>query len=358
MADTAPLSPFVAGPMITTPSRFVGRREELTLLAQQMDGAHPTSVNVVGERHMGKSSLLYHFVQTWEQRVNHPSHFVVVYLDLQARTPPTEAAFLQALGRALAQQPAIQRVASLRRTLLAPPRTQQDFTSLLEQLTDHVLLPVFCLDEFEALLRNDVPLTDSFFDQLRGWMNTSQLMFILSSRRPLDVYAGEQNLTSAFFNLGHVVELGEFSKEETEELLCLPLDGKPALDPKEQQLARQWGKRHPLWLQLAALSLWEAQQGGKKSTRRAKAKFAQQHKRFVARKAQQTFSVMSAPKAVFWNFPRWVGSLPLRFGRIADDTTNFIVALGIILLGNRSDPSHFFTQQEAEEVHPAPDAEP
>ncbi|WP_339134008.1 MAG: hypothetical protein WGN25_14255 [Candidatus Electrothrix sp. GW3-4] len=25
---------------------------------------------------------------------------------------------------------------------------------------------------------------------------------------------------------------------------------------------------------------------------------------------------------------------------------------------NRSDPSHFFTQQEAEEVHPAPDAEP
>ena len=211
--------PFIAGPMITDPSRFVGRREELALLARRMDGAQPTSVNVVGERRMGKSSLLYHFFQTWEQRINHPSRFVVVCLDLQAKTPPSETAFYQALGRALAKQPAIQRVESLRRNLLAPPRSPQDFAALLEQFSDHVLLPVFCLDEFEILLKSGEQFTDIFFDRLRGFMNASQLMFILSSRRPLDVYAGEQNLTSAFFNLGHVVELGEFSEDEAEELV-------------------------------------------------------------------------------------------------------------------------------------------
>ncbi len=257
--------PFIAGPMITDPSSFVGRREELNLLARRMDGAQPTSVNVVGERRIGKSSLLYHFCQTWEQRVNHPSRFVVMYLDLQAKTPPSETAFYQALGRALAKQPAIQRVEALRRNLLAPPRSPQDFAPLLEQFSDHVLLPVFCLDEFEVLLKNGEQFTDGFFDQLRGFMNASQLMFVLSSRKPLDVYAGEQELTSTFFNLGHVVELGEFDEEEAEELVQLPGGGESALDPEEQELARQWGENHPYLLQLAAMALFEARQLGKRT---------------------------------------------------------------------------------------------
>jgi hypothetical protein len=264
--------------MITTPSRFVGRREELSLLAHRMDGAQPTSVNVVGERRIGKSSLLYHFFQTWEQRIDHSSRFVVVYLDLQAKTPPTEAAFYKDLSWALKQQPAVQRVDSLHRALLAPPRTAQGFAELLEQCTDHVLLPVFCLDEFEVLLKNREQFTDIFFDQLRGWMNASQLMFILSSHRPLDVYAGEHNLTSTFFNLGHVVELGEFSEDEAEELVRLPLDSEPALDPEERQLVRQWGGRYPLRLQLAGQFLWEARQSGK-SHRWAKKRFEEQRRR-------------------------------------------------------------------------------
>ncbi|MCI5168422.1 MAG: ATP-binding protein [Candidatus Electrothrix sp. GM3_4] len=268
--------PFIAGPMITDPSRFVGRREELALLAHRMDGAQPTSVNVVGERRIGKSSLLYHFFQTWEQRVNSPTRFVVVYLDLQAKTPPSEAAFYQALGRGLSQQPAVRRVESLRKTLLAPPRTHQDFAVLLEQFADYVLLPVFCLDEFEILLKSgDQLFSDSFFDRLRGSMNASQLMFILSSRRPLDVYAGEQDLTSAFFNLGHVVALGEFSEDEAEELVRLPVDGESALDPEERQLALGWGGRHPYLLQLAGTLLLEARQLGKK-TAWAKRRFEEQ----------------------------------------------------------------------------------
>lgn len=276
--------PFIAGPMITDPSRFVGRREELSLLARRMDGAQPTSVNVVGERRMGKSSLLYHFFQTWEQRIKHPSRFVVVYLDLQAKTPPSETVFYQALGRALVKQPAVQRIESLRRALLAPPRTYQDFSVLLEQFTDHVLLPVFCLDEFEVLLKSGEQFTDIFFDQLRGCMNASQLMFILSSRRPLDVYAGEHDLTSAFFNLGHVVALGEFSEDEAEKLVRLPVDGEPALDPEERQLALDWGGRHPYLLQMAGTVLFEAHQLGK-SIRWAKKRFREQQCRIKPKRS-------------------------------------------------------------------------
>lgn len=279
--DATALSPFIAGPMITDPRFFVGRKEELRTLAGRMSGAQPVSVNVIGERRMGKSSLLYHFFRTWEQRVDNPKRFVVVYLDLQAKTPSDEAAFYQALGRALAQQPAIQRVESLRRNLLAPPRTYQDFTALLEQCSDQVLLPVFCLDEFEVLLKNGEQFTDSFFDQLRGCMNVSHLMFILSSRRPLDVYAKKQNLTSAFFNLGHVMELEEFTEEEADELVGLPMPGRenfPALKANDQKLARQWGGRHPYLLQLAANALVEARQFRRKTVW-AKRRFAKEQRR-------------------------------------------------------------------------------
>jgi AAA+ ATPase superfamily predicted ATPase len=280
--------PFIAGPIITDPSAFVGRREELNILARRMDGAQPTSVNVVGERRIGKSSLLYHFFQTWEQRVSHSSRFVVMYLDLQAKTPASEGAFYQALGRALAKQPAIQRVEALRRNLLAPPRSPQDFAPLLEQFSDHVLLPVFCLDEFEVLLKNGEQFTDSFFDQLRGFMNASQLMFVLSSHRPLDVYAGEQELTSTFFNLGHVVELGEFDEEEAEELVRLPGGGEPVLDQEEQGLAQQWGGRHPYLLQVAATALFEARQL-RKRTAWAKKQFEVQRCRIQPVKRSLSF---------------------------------------------------------------------
>ncbi|MCI5197282.1 MAG: hypothetical protein D3919_13865 [Candidatus Electrothrix sp. AW5] len=232
-----------------------------------MSGVQPVSVNVIGERRIGKSSLLYHFLQTWEQRVDSPNRFVVVYLDLQDETPSDEAAFYQALGRALARSPL--------------PASYKEFRTVLDTLFAQNLLPVFCLDEFEVLLKNNEQFTDSFFDQLRGCMNASQLMFILSSRQPLDVYAGKQNLTSDFFNLGQVVELGEFSEEEVEELLHLPLPGRenfPALSPGDQKLARQWGNRHPYLLQLAATALVEARQF-RKNTAWAKKRFAKEKRR-------------------------------------------------------------------------------
>ena len=283
MTHATALSPFVAGPMITRPELFVGRKEELRTLTGWMSGAQPVSVNVVGERRIGKSSLLYHFFQTWEQRVSSPSRFVVVYLDLQAKTPPGEAALYQALGSALTQQPAIQQIGPLRTALSPLPGTHKEFSTLLDAFSVRDLLPVFCLDEFEVLLKlkSDEQFTDSFFDQLRGCMNAGQLMFILSSRKPLDVYAGKQNLTSAFFNLGQVLKLEEFTDEEADELVALPMPGRenfPALSTKDQKLARQWGGRHPCLLQLAAISLVEARQFRKK-TAWAKRHFAEQRKR-------------------------------------------------------------------------------
>ncbi|XOF34290.1 MAG: AAA family ATPase [Candidatus Electrothrix sp. YB6] len=256
--------PFVAGPKITDPGLFVGRKEELRFLARRMSGAQPVSVNVIGERRIGKSSLLYHFFQTWEQRVNNPARFVVVYIDLQEDDPPTEADFYRLLAGAL-DRPAVAQIGPLRSALSPLPGTHKDFSKLLDAFAAQDLLPVFCLDEFEKLLKRQEQFTDSFFDRLRGFMNANRLMLIPASRKSLDVCAGEHQLTSAFFNLGHVLKLGELTEEEAEKLVCLPAHAPPALEPKDQRLARKWGGRHPYLLQLAATALFETRQFGKKT---------------------------------------------------------------------------------------------
>ena len=74
-----PPCPFIAGPMITDPRLFVGRRRALSRLAHMVQ--QPVSANVIGERRIGKSSLLYHFFQTWELRVKRPNCYCVAYIN-------------------------------------------------------------------------------------------------------------------------------------------------------------------------------------------------------------------------------------------------------------------------------------
>jgi len=104
-----PPCPFVAGAKITDPRLFVGRREELQVLRDRMTGAQPTSLNLYGEWRMGKSSLLYHFFQTWPQRgVSDPSLYVVVYLSLQDARTGTEEDFYRAVAAGLTERPGVQ----------------------------------------------------------------------------------------------------------------------------------------------------------------------------------------------------------------------------------------------------------
>lgn len=271
-----PACPFVAGPKIEDSSCFVGRKEELRLLTNWMSGSQPLSVNVVGERLSGKSSLLQHFVHFYAQRVPNPSRFLVVFISLRLTKPTTEAEFYQTLAKALPSTlPANQQNESLRSTLASFSGGCSDFAALLESFAERSLLPVFCLDEFEKLFDHLKELNKDFYDRLRGLMSTNKLMLIIATRERLKVYGEEHQLESAFFNLGQLCELKDFSDEEVNKLLLLPNPARPALDMEERQLAKDWGDRQPHRLQLAGQVLFEAKRDGK-NTDWAKQRFKAQ----------------------------------------------------------------------------------
>ncbi len=269
-----PACPFVTGQKIKDPRCFVGRKEELRFLTDRMNGSQPESVNVVGGRLSGKSSLLWHFAQTWEQRVPNPARFVVAYLSLRFK-PKNEADFYQALAKALCKLPVIEQNEPLRSALAAFSGGSSEFADVLNLLDSHSLLPVFCLDDFEKLFDHLEALNKDFYDRLRGLMSTNKMMLIIATRQTLKFYGEEHQLKSAFFNMGKLCELKEFPDDEAEELLLLPDPAAPALEADDRRLARSWGGKQPHRLQLAALYLFEAHRDGK-SHAWAKRKFKAQ----------------------------------------------------------------------------------
>lgn len=248
--------------MISDPRFFVGRKAELDGITARMTSSPPVSVNVVGKSGIGRSSLLYHFFQTYEQRVQNPQRYVVAYFNLSSPLFYQEEGFYLTIARELYNLPKVRSQKVLTKPFHVKNFERHTFSVVLGEWKRQGVLPVLCLDEFEALFHHPKEYNDGFFDNLSFLLNSNILMLAIASHRKLNYYQHRYKLTSNFFNLGDVIQLGDLTEEEAKQLVSLPasLGGEAALTSEEQHLARQWGKNHPLLLQLAASLLWEAHQ--------------------------------------------------------------------------------------------------
>ena len=330
-SGSPPSCPFVAGSKIEDSWRFVGRKDELHAIATRMSGVQPTSVNVVGDKRIGKSSLLYHFAQTWEQRVAEPSRYVVIYLSLQDADCHTEEGFYQAVAEALLSRVSRLKL-GLRNPLKAKPLHRQAFSDAIKQWKQQGVLPVLCLDDFESLLKRTEEFDNGFYDNLRSLMNDNALMLVVASRKELSVYGTEHRFVSQFFNLGHVLKLEELTTDEALQLVRLPASSvssaPPVLSVDEQHHAENWGKRHPYFLQLAGSCLWEARQQNK-DIRWAKAEFEQQSSQFKSKSNRQWWRPL---RWLVWDLPIRLGSVAKFIGGTVDDVTNWIIGFVFLIL--------------------------
>jgi uncharacterized protein len=157
MTTTPICSPFTVGSKVNDRRFFVGRRTEVDFIMQKMAGDQPTSVNVFGDHHIGKSSLLCHVAQTYEDKVirygKQPESYVVIELSLQAADCRNQVAFYQAVADRFLALPKVQGNASL----VGPLQGAMDavrFAAAMRLWCSVGVLPVICLDNFEELLAN------------------------------------------------------------------------------------------------------------------------------------------------------------------------------------------------------------
>jgi AAA+ ATPase superfamily predicted ATPase len=190
------MNPFTNRGVITNEADFIGREEQLGEIIERLRMLQSSSV--VGERRIGKSSLLYHLAQTGARRIE-DGRYRFFYLDLQDARFHTAAGFFRATLKALGVAPdtingAIKDEQSLNRNLIA-------FTDQLEALQQRGECIVLCLDEFEITFKHRDQFPEDFFDHMRSLLNIRKLAIVAASRKTRQTHSLEGKLTSPFYNL-------------------------------------------------------------------------------------------------------------------------------------------------------------
>lgn len=259
-------NPFTFGNPIRDPARFYGRSEEIRQIVNRLRSSAHESTSVVGERRIGKTSLLKHLDNpAVAVGLGLPAdEFCMVYIDFQGLTDITPQRFWQRVLRKMERAiclpdlvPEIQEIRKLEDFDLF------DLEDLFETISAAGLTIVLLMDEFEYVTQNPNFSTD-FFGGLRALAIHQNLPLVTATRRELvDLCHSEEIKGSPFFNIFANVVLRPFSRAEVNEML----DGYLAetdinISPQEKELVIGLGGGYPFFIQMAGHYLVEVRRQG------------------------------------------------------------------------------------------------
>ena len=259
-------NPFTFGNPIRDPSRFYGRSEDIRQIVNRLRSSAHESTSVVGERRIGKTSLLKHLdtPEVARELGLPPEEFCMIYIDFQGLTDITPQRFWQRVLR------------KMERAIRAPdliPEIKQlrelddfdlfDLEDLFEMVTDAGLTIVLLLDEFEYVTQNPNFGTD-FFGGLRALAIHQNMPLVTATRRELvDLCHSEELKGSPFFNIFANVVLRPFNRDEVIEMLDGYLSGtETTLSPEEKEVIIHLGGGYPFFVQIAGNYMVEAKEKG------------------------------------------------------------------------------------------------
>lgn len=238
-------NPYQVGGMIRDREQFVGRDREIREILGRV--ATMQSVSVVGERRIGKSSLLYHLKDTGSERLRAAGYkdYELRYLDVQplvsAEEFYTHACRLiegpnQVHGLALGGKDDLEKAVSGRKLML-------------------------CLDEFEQTVEAD--FGSEFFKFLRHLAQSGDIAFIIATKSPLsELYLSDEELTSGFPNVFTTLRLDELAEGEARALVETKRNSH-SFSSQEVDKILELAGTHPYWLNFVCAQAYEAKQVGR-----------------------------------------------------------------------------------------------
>ena len=269
-------NPFFYGGPITEPQKFFGRKREFRVIFGRLSTTPPQSVSVVGERRIGRTSLLYHLTQVYSQWLTDAERYLFAYVDLQSARCHTRAGLLAKMLEALLQQARLDRrsddgqwLTDLRERISEGEAIDLPcFGEALERIKALGYRSVICLDEFEKLTARPQEFGDDLLDSWRNMAQFGHIAFITASKVPLELLSRTGRLTSPFFNIFAQVPLGELELDEARELITQPSD-RPFTE-EEVRLALRLAGCHPFRLQIACSLIYEEKARGRVDQRQVR----------------------------------------------------------------------------------------
>jgi hypothetical protein len=259
-------NPFSYGNPIRDPDRFYGRQWEVQQIVGRLLSSAFESTSVVGERRLGKTSLLTYLChpQVAPTLGLTPDKYVMVYIDFQGLADITPTRFWQRVLGKMARSledhqlsTAVRQVRSLEEIELF------DLEDLFDLVADKELRVVLLFDEFEYITQSPNFGMD-FFAGLRALAIHYPVAIITSTRQELvELCHSNEIKGSPFFNIFGNVVLKPFSAQEVDELIDGTLQDAPfTLIGEDRDHLRSLAGCQPMFVQMAGYFLYEAYQRG------------------------------------------------------------------------------------------------
>jgi predicted Ser/Thr protein kinase len=210
------MNPYLNRVMIQDLRGFFGRRRELSRIFSRIGVERPQSVSVVGERRIGKSSLLYqiNLPEVQSKFLTDRSSLIVVLVDFQQLRTITLQDFFGIINS---------QIHRIDPDMTGPePGGYRAFQLVQERLSAKNKRLVLLFDEFDAITSN--PTFDrDFYAFLRSVANNSAVAYVTSSKTELQRLCHSSSVAdSPFFNIFSTLHLRPFEREEALELISRP----------------------------------------------------------------------------------------------------------------------------------------
>lgn len=254
-------NPFIYGRALF-PSEFAGREAELNRIASRLSTGQ--SIAVIGQPHVGKTSLLSYLADTTARRKQFGQNFdrdIFVYLDLLVlQGVRTQADFWKYVLTPLGTLEHLAEYEYADQKGYNTFELEQVFGSLGRRKRKLVLM----IDEFDSLLSHPVLNKPEFYGGLRTLASRSSgFALVIASRRSLEqLNRLTQDINphgSPYFNIFVELRLGCL-KPDT--LAALLNTGSTHITALDRQFVQQVSGGHPYLAQAAAAMLWDAREEG------------------------------------------------------------------------------------------------
>ena len=247
-------NPYLNRVMIRNTDDFYGRKSEVKKICARIGASRPQSISIVGERRIGKSSLL-HYIYHPENRtkyLQHPNDYLFIFIDFQEKHQIDIPQFLEFIIKSLLRE--------CKKDLDLDSNLQpdyQDFKKLVSALDQNSLKIIMIFDEFEVVTKN--PNFDmEFFSFFRSIANNFNIAYIVSSGKNLQNLCHSSEISySPFFNIFSNITLSQLRENEAIELISTPSSacGGP-LKPYAPFIIDVAGY-YPFFIQIACAILFE-----------------------------------------------------------------------------------------------------
>jgi serine/threonine protein kinase/AAA+ ATPase superfamily predicted ATPase len=250
--ETTGHNPYMNRVMIRNVEEFYGREQEIRKIFSRIGSERPQSVSLVGERRIGKSSVLNYIYNPVNRRrfLNNPDDSIFLYIDFQEKRGIEPVEFFRILLELL--------ILEFKNNLqLNIEAGYEGFKKVISALDETGLKVIMIFDEFDLITKNK-NFDSDFYSYMRSLANNYNVAYLVASGRNLQNMCHSKKISdSPFFNIFSNLTLSQFSHPEALELITLPAKKMGLSLEQYSDFILDIAGYYPFFIQMACASLYE-----------------------------------------------------------------------------------------------------